>query len=159
MGETSDEDQPRSHRRKTRPVLEGATDDESEESDEDITDGELEWLEKEMETLIVKEDPLNKMMKLFKTVQSELHSTRSTKVKSLKKSGIKNLRGGYTPIKNTGGDFWRMRKMLMKVDRDYDSDDDPDYKLGMVIEQVHRPGFESDAQGDTSFSSNAVSHK
>jgi len=112
-----------------------------------------------METLIVKEDPLNKMMKLFKTVQSELHSTRSTKVKSLKKSGIKNLRGGYTPIKNTGGDFWRMRKMLMKVDRDYDSDDDPDYKLGMVIEQVHRPGFESDAQGDTSFSSNAVSHK
>jgi len=159
VGETSDEDQPRSHRRKTRPVLEGATDDESEESDEDITDGELEWLEKEMETLIVKEDPLNKMMKLFKTVQSELHSTRSTKVKSLKKSGIKNLRGGYTPIKNTGGDFWRMRKMLMKVDRDYDSDDDPDYKLGMVIEQVHRPGFESDAQGDTSFSSNAVSHK
>jgi len=159
VGETSDEDQPRSHRRKTRPVLEGATDDESEESDEDITDGELEWLEREMETLIVKEDPLNKMMKLFKTVQSELHSTRSTKVKSLKKSGIKNLRGGYTPIKNTGGDFWRMRKMLMKVDRDYDSDDDPDYKLGMVIEQVHRPGFESEAQGDTSFSSNAVSHK
>ena len=54
-----------------------------------------------------------------------------------------------------------MRKMLMNVDRDYDSDDDPDYKLGMVIEQVHRPGFESDAQGqgDTSFSSTAVSLK
>jgi len=159
VGETSDEEKPRSRRRRQKKVEESATESEDTEGDEDVTDGELEWLEKDLETLIVKEDPKTKTMKLLKDVQSQLHSTRGSKVKSLKKSGIKNLRGGYTPIRNTEGDFWRMRKMMLKVDRGYNSDSDPDYQPGMEVEQVFRPGFESDAQGDTSFTSTAASHR
>ena len=157
VGETSDEEKPRSRRRRQKKI-EGGTESEDTESDEDVTDGELEWLEKDLESLIVKEDSKSKTMKLLKDVQFQIHSTRG-KVKPLKKSGIKSLRAGYTPIQHTNDDFWRMRKMMLKVGQGYNSDSDPDYKPGMEVEQVFRPGFESDALGDTSFASTTASHR
>merc|ERR1712066_1173320 len=98
-------------------------------------------------------------MELLKQVKSGIHSTRDIKTKSLKKSGIKNLREGYKPSKTTSQDFWRMRKMLRKIDNGYNSDTDPDYEPGMEVEQVTRPGMDSDTPEDTSFASTAVSNR
>merc|ERR550519_1712058 len=87
------------------------------ETEEEVTDGELEWLEKDLETIMVKEDPMTKTLKLLKDVHSQLNLTRGeTKKKSPtgKKAGggAMKLKTGYTPMKNTNEDFWRMKRLL-----------------------------------------------
>merc|ERR1719418_395323 len=134
--------------------MDGSISEESEtDSEEDVTDGELEWLERDLENVIMKEDPKTKTSKLLKETQSQLRTTRGSKAKTLKKHGIKNMRSGYTPIKASTDDFWRMRRLMAKLDLAYDSDSDPDYSPGDEVELVSRlrAEMESDTQGDTSF--------
>jgi len=131
------------------------TSDES-ETEVEVTDGELEWLEKDLETIMDKEDPKTKTLKLLKDVHNQLNMTRDdTKKKSPtpKKSagGIKNLKGGYTPMKTSNEDFWRMKRLLAAIESGYHSGSDPDYKPGDEVEVVTRPRTGSETQADTSF--------
>ena len=158
-GETTDDEKKTSstRRRRSKKKAGGAgagetTGDEDTESEEEVTDGELEWLEKDLQTIIDQEDPQTKTLKLLMDVHSKLNITRGSKGKMLKKTGIKTLRGGYTPMKTTSEDFWRMRRMLATVEADYNEDTDPDYTPGMEVETVTRPRTGSETQADTSFS-------
>jgi len=144
-----------SRRRRSKKKLAAASVEtsatEETDSDEDVTDGELEWLEKDLQTIIDKEDPQTKTLKLLKDVHTKLNITRGSKKQQLRRTGIKNLRGGYKPLQANSEDFWRMKRMLAKVEAYYQEDNDPDYLPGMEVEQVTRPRTISEA--DTSFTS------
>ena len=62
------------------------TDDSDSGSDDGVTDGELEWLEKDIGLMIGKEDPQAKTLKLLQNVQTQLGAVRGSK-KGPKKSG------------------------------------------------------------------------
>merc|ERR1719233_1335359 len=104
----------------------------------EVSDGELEGLEKDIGTIIAKEDPQAKTLKLLSGVQSQLRGLRE------KKGVVKSFRGGYTPIGSTEGSFWRMKRLLASVDAGYNSEDDPDYQPGDEVEQVKKPRELSD---------------
>merc|ERR1719233_529795 len=118
-----------------------------------VSDGELEWLEKDIGTIIVKEDPQAKTLKLLSDVQSQLRGVRGKKGGPKKKGVVKSFRGGYTPMSSTDGSFWRMKKLLATVDAEYNSEDDPDYEPGDEVEQVKKPRELSDTGADSSFTS------
>ena len=126
-------------------------------TDGELTDGELEWLEKDLETIMDKEDPKTKTCGLLKDVHGQLNMTRGeTKKKSPtpKKTGggLKKLKTGYTPMKTTNEDFWRMKRLMAAVQTGgYHSDSDPDYEPGDEVEVVTRPRTGSETQADTSF--------
>jgi len=150
IGETTDDEKPRRRRKNKKKGGDTTVTDDS-ESDEDVTDGELEWLEKDLQTIIDKEDPKTKTLELLKVVRSQLTTARGSQTKPVKKTGIKNLRGGYTPMKSCAEDFWRMKRMMASVEADYNSESDPDYQPGDDVEVVTRPRSASETQGDTSF--------
>merc|ERR1719402_1525741 len=118
-----------------------------------VSDGELEWLEKDIGTIIAKEDPQAKTLKLLSDVQSQLRGVRGKKGGPKKKGVVKSFRGGYTPMSSTDGCFWRMKKLLASVDAEYNSEDDPDYEPGDEVEQVKKPRELSDTGADSSFTS------
>merc|ERR1719187_1331138 len=118
-----------------------------------VSDGELEWLEKDIGTIIAKEDPQAKTLKLLSGVQSQLRGLREKKGGPKKKGVVKSFRGGYTPIGSTAGSFWRMKRLLASVDAGYNSEDDPDYQPGDEVEQVKKPRELSDTGADSSFTS------
>jgi len=157
VGETSEEEEKpikkKGKGKKERDLV--VTSDES-ETEEDVTDGELEWLEKDLETIMDKEDPKTKTLKLLKDVHNQLNLTRDDSKKkspTAKKSagGIKNLKGGYTPMKTSNEDFWRMKRLLAAMEAGYHSGSDPDYQPGDEVEVVTRPRTGSETQADTSF--------
>jgi len=104
-----------------------------------VSDGELEWLEKDIGTIIAKEDPQAKTLKLLSDVQSQLCNARSKKEGPKKKGVVKSFRAGYTPMGSNNDSFWRMKKLLASVEVGYKSEDDPDYEPGDEVEQVRRP--------------------
>merc|ERR1712002_317771 len=149
MGETTDDEKPKRRNRK-RGGRKSVSEVEDSETEEDVTDGELEWLEKDVLSLIDKEDEA-KTLNLLKKVHGLVQNTRGSQSKSLKKSGIKNLRGGYTPMKNSSDTFWRMKRLWAKIENGYNSESDPDYEPGDDVEVVTRPRSQSETQADTSF--------
>ena len=121
------------------------------ETEEEVTDGELEWLEKDLESIMDNEDPKTKTLKLLRDVHSQLNMTR-TPVPKKSGGGMKKLKTGYTPMKSTNEDFWRMKRLLAAVETAvYHSDSDPDYEPGDEVEVVTRPRTGSETQADTSF--------
>jgi len=151
VGETTDADDEKPKRRnRKRGGRKSVSEPEDSETDEDVTDGELEWLEKDVLSLIDKEDEA-KTLNLLKKVHGLVRSTRGSQSKTLKKSGIKNLRGGYTPMKNNSDTFWRMKRLWAKIDAGYNSESDPDYEPGDDVEMVTRPRTGSESQANTSF--------
>merc|ERR1719394_95074 len=150
VGETTDDEKPRRRRKNKKKGGDTTITDDS-ESDEDVTDGELEWLQKDLQTIIDKEDPNTKTLKLLKDVHFQLNTSRGSQTKPIKKTGIKSLRGGYTPMKSCAEDFWRMKRMMASVEADYNSESDPDYHPGDDVEIITRPRSASETQGDTSF--------
>jgi len=120
-----------------------------------ISDGELEWLEKDIGSIIAKEDPQAKTLKLLSDVQSQLGTVRVKKGGVKKKGVVKSFRSGYTPMGNSSESFWRMKKLLASVDAGYNSEDDPDYEPGDEVEQVRKPREISDT-ADSSFTSGVV---
>jgi len=83
-------------------------------SEEGVSDGELEWLEKEIGTMIAKEDPQAHTLEMLTDVQSQLGNVRVKK-------------NAYTPLEVTSDSFWRMKRLLASVEEDYNSSEDPDY--------------------------------
>jgi len=157
VGETSEEEE-KPTKKKGKGKKERNLVDTSDESDteEDVTDGELEWLEKDLETIMDKEDPKTKTLKLLKDVHNQLNMTRDDSKKKSptpKKSsgGIKNLKGGYTAMRTSNEDFWRMKRLLAAMEAGYHSESDPDYQPGDEVEVVTRPRTGSETQADTSF--------
>ena len=121
------------------------------ETEEEVTDGELEWPEKDLESIMDNEDPKTKTLKLLRDVHSQLNMTR-TPVPKKSGGGMKKLKTGYTPMKSTNEDFWRMKRLLAAVETAaYHSDSDPDYEPGDEVEVVTRPRTGSETQADTSF--------
>ena len=160
VGETTEDDEKHIKKKgkgKGKKEREMVDTTEETETEEEVTDGELEWLEKDLETIMDKEDPKTKTLKLLKDVHSQLNQTRGeTKKKSppAKKTGgdMKKLKTGYTPMKTTNEDFWRMKRLLAAVETGgYHSGSDPDYEPGDEVEVVTRPRTGSETQADTSF--------
>ena len=153
VGETT-EDEERPSRKKGKGKKERAeivdTSQET-ETEEEVTDGELEWLEKDLETIMDKEDPKTKTSKLLKDVHSQLNMTRTPTPRKTG-GGLKKLKSGYTPMKTTNEDFWRMKRLMAAVETGgYHSGSDPDYEPGDEVEVVTRPRTGSETQADTSF--------
>merc|ERR1719369_2178972 len=125
--------------------------DDDDRPDEDISDGELDWLEIDIGTMIAKEDPQAKTLKLLTDVRTQLKSVRATKVSS--KNGNKiTFRAGYTVMANNSNSFWRMKKMLANLEARYNSQSDLDYEPGDEVEVVTRPRQDSET-AESSFTS------
>merc|ERR1719420_1585901 len=124
-----------------------------------VSDGELEWLEKDIGTIIAKEDPQAKTLKLLAGVQSQLREVRGKKGGHKKKGivKVKSFRAGYTPMGNSEESFWRMRRLLASTDVGYNSEEDPDYEPGDEVEIVRKPRMMSETVADTSFTSGVAS--
>jgi len=164
VGESSEEEEKPSRKKgkgkkeKERELVDTSQETETEE---EVTDGELEWLEKDLETIMDKEDPKTKTLKLLKDVHSQLNLTRGeTKKKSPPKKtagGAKNLKSGYTPMKTSNEDFWRMKRLIAAMETGgYHSGSDPDYQPGDEVETVTRPRTGSETQADSSFNGSTV---
>jgi len=130
--------------------LEGSDDDSGPE--EDISDGELDWLEIDIGTMIAKEDPQAKTLKLLTDVQTQLKSVRRRGTKFSKGGNKATFRSGYTPMTNNANSFWRMKKMLSSVEAGYSSGSDPDYEPGDDVEIISKPRDESETV-ESSFTS------
>ena len=109
---------------------EDVTDEESSsdnDNEEEVTDGELEWLEKDLETLIKEEDRKTNTRKMMKRTYFQMQNLRRSKADTLKKNGIQNLRDGYLPMQPPNEDFQKMKDLMAEVVDVYNSDSDPDY--------------------------------
>jgi len=131
------------------------TDEDSDtDTDGDVSDGELEWLEKDLGTLLKKEDPKARTITLLKSAMSSLKGARSNS--KVRRSGrmAKEDKPGYKPIPDKDHMFfWRMKKHLASLD-DYESGDDEDYKPGDYVDEIRRP---KDSETDSSFLSTGQS--
>ena len=97
------------------------------DNEEEVTDGELEWLEKDLETLIKEEDRKTNTRKMMKKTYFQMQNLRRSKADTLKKNGIQNLRDGYLPMQPPIEDFQKMKELMAEVVDVYNSDSDPDY--------------------------------
>ena len=97
------------------------------DNEEEVTDGELEWLEKDLETLIKEEDRKTNTRKMMKKTYFQMQNLRRSKADTLKKNGIQNLRDGYLPMQPPNEDFQKMKDLMAEVVDVYNSDSDPDY--------------------------------
>ena len=97
------------------------------DNEEEVTDGELEWLEKDLETLIKEEDRKTNTRKMMKRTYFQMQNLRRSKADTLKKNGIQNLRDGYLPMQPPIEDFQKMKELMAEVVDVYNSDSDPDY--------------------------------
>ena len=97
------------------------------DNEEEVTDGELEWLEKDLETLIKEEDRKTNTRKMMKRTYFQMQNLRRSKADTLKKNGIQNLRDGYLPMQPPNEDFQKMKELMAEVVDVYNSDSDPDY--------------------------------
>ena len=117
-----------------------------------VSEGELEWLEQDLETVIAKEDPKAKTIDLLKAVQINLHEVRGKpgRKKSLKKGD----KPGYKQMPSQPSDFRRMKGMMAKFEaQGYDSDSDADYHPGDEVEEVDDTDVDETTTegGDSSF--------
>ena len=97
------------------------------DNEEEVTDGELEWLEKDLEALIKEEDRKTNTRKMMKKTYFQMQNLRRSKADTLKKNGIQNLRDGYLPMQPPIEDFQKMKELMAEVVDVYNSDSDPDY--------------------------------
>ena len=117
-----------------------------------MSEGELEWLEQDLETVIAKEDPKAKTIDLLKAVQINLQEVRGKPGR--KKTMKKGDKPGYKQLPPQPSDFRRMKKMMVKFEaQGYDSDSDADYHPGDEVEEVDdNDGDEETSEGgDSSF--------
>jgi len=145
-------------RRRTR---DDSDDSDEEESELDVTDSELEWLERDIESIIDTEPPdvedltvddlvlEAKTLKLLAEVKNALVGARGNrKGKSPSPgpdSGVDSREptpapnGEYQPLSDQQKAFWRLKAALATLD-EYDSEDDADYRPGMDIHQIQESG-------------------
>eukprot|EP00092_Neocalanus_flemingeri_P038882 GFUD01042330.1.p1 GENE.GFUD01042330.1~~GFUD01042330.1.p1 ORF type:complete len:683 (+),score=224.01 GFUD01042330.1:137-2050(+) len=125
-------------------------------SEEGVSEGELEWLEKDIGTMIEKEDPQAKTRKLLKDVLTQLGTVRGKKTGVKKSEDVKSFRAGYTTMPANVNSFWRMKRLFASVETGYNSGSDPDYEPGDEVEQVTRPR-DTSGTADSSFTSGVAS--
>ena len=97
-------------------------------SDSDtISDGELEWLEEDLLSILKSIDYGDKAVHLVKDVYTQLWLTRDSNSRNLQNNGIKNLRNGYITQGLCSEDFQRTKAKFAELTADYNSDSDSDY--------------------------------
>ena len=117
-----------------------------------VSEGELEWLEQDLGSVIAMEDPKAKTIDLLKAVQINLQEVRGKPGR--KKTMKKGDKPGYKQLPPQPSDFRRMKKMMVKFEaQGYDSDSDADYHPGDEVEEVDdNDGDEETSEGgDSSF--------
>merc|ERR1711990_70502 len=124
------------------------------ESEEElsVSEGELEWLEQDLESGIAMEDPKAKTIDLLRAVQINLQEVRGKpgRRKSLKKGD----KPGYKQLPPQPSDFRRMKKMMAELEADgYRSDSDVEYYPGDEVDEVDSTDDEEETTegGDSSF--------
>jgi len=123
------------------------------ESEEElsVSEGELEWLEQDLESVIAMEDPKAKTIDLLRAVQINLQEVRGKpgRRKSLKKGD----KPGYKQLPPQPSDFRRMKKMMAELEADgYRSDSDEEYYPGDEVDEVDSSDEEETTDGgDSSF--------
>lgn len=154
------------HRRVATAMLEQEEDSTDEFSEVDVDDSELEWLERDIESIIDTEPPEAKTIKLLVEVKSALIGVREKSGKSRGKgtpspvpdSGVdsrgptpkppKPDREKYQPLSNKD-QFWRLKAAMANLD-EYESGEDEDYIPGMDIHQDPQSGHDSSLLSDAS---------
>ena len=117
-----------------------------------VSEGELEWLEQDLGSVIAMEDPKAKTIDLLKAVQINLQEVRGKPGR--KKTMKKGDKPGYKQLPPQPSDFRRMKKMMLKFEaQGYDSDSDVDYHPGDEVEEVDDTDgdVETSEGGDSSF--------
>merc|ERR1719430_637752 len=124
------------------------------ESEEElsVSEGELEWLEQDLESVIAMEDPKAKTIDLLRAVQINLQEVRGKpgRRKSLKKGD----KPGYKQLPPQPSDFRRMKKMMAELEAEgYRSDSDVEYHPGDEVDEVNSTDDEEETTegGDSSF--------
>merc|ERR1719431_1537217 len=113
----------------------GAGEDTDSEDELTVSEGELEWLEKDLGAVIAVEDPKAKTMDLLRAVQINLQDVRGRRGR--RRTSRKPDRAGYRPLPRLEGDFRRMKRALAELDpQEYNSHSDADYEPGDEVEEV-----------------------
>jgi len=158
-----------------RRVREDSSDDDSYdiESELEVDDSELEWLENDIDTIIGTEPPEAKTLRLLEDVKFSLvgarkmnagrtTANRSTPARGkvtpspgqnpLNDSGVASkettprveTKADYQPLPDHEASFWRLKAALASLE-EYDSGEDVDYEPGQEIYQEKEVGHESSA--------------
>jgi len=130
----------------------GGGEDTDSEDELTVSEGELEWLEKDLGAVIAVEDPKAKTMDLLRAVQINLQDVRGRPGR--RRTGRKPDRAGYRPLPRLEGDFRRMKRALAELDpQQYNSDTDADYEPGDDVEEVETTEDEGETTelADSSF--------
>ena len=117
-----------------------------------VSEGELEWLEHDLGSVIAMEDPKAKTIDLLRAVQINLQEVRGKpgRRKSLKKGD----KPGYKQLPPQPSDFRRMKKMMAELEVDgYRSESDVEYHPGDEVDEVDITDDEEETTegGDSSF--------
>jgi len=151
VSEESDDYEPRQRTR-----YDDSDDDSYDDTELEVDDSELEWLERDIESIIETEPPEAKTLKLLVEVKSalvgarELSGRKTTPTPTRGKttpspgpdSGVASkettpridMSGGYQPLPDQEQSFGRLKAALANLD-DYHSEDDDDYRPGQDIDQ------------------------
>jgi len=126
--------------------------DSDSEEELSVSEGELEWLEQDLESVIAMEDPKAKTIDLLRAVQINLQEVRGKpgRRRSLKKGD----KPGYKQLPPQPTDFRRMKKMMAELEVEgYHSESDADYHPGDEVEEVDTTDDEEETTegGDSSF--------
>jgi len=126
--------------------------DSDSEEELSVSEGELEWLEKDLESVIAMEDPKAKTIDLLRAVQINLQEVRGKpgRRRSLKKGD----KPGYKQLPPQPSDFRRMKKMMAELEVEgYRSDSDVEYHPGDEVDEVDSTDDEEETTegGDSSF--------
>jgi len=126
--------------------------DSDSEEELSVSEGELEWLEQDLESVIAMEDPKAKTIDLLRAVQINLQEVRGKpgRRKSLKKGD----KPGYKQLPPQPSDFRRMKKMMAELEAEgYRSDSDVEYHPGDEVDEVNSTDDEEETTegGDSSF--------
>jgi hypothetical protein len=109
--------------------------DSDSEGDLTVSEGELDWLEKDLGSIIAAQDPHAKTTDLLVAVQLNLQGARGRPGR--RRTARKVDRAGYRPLPESEDSFWRMKLLAgLASGRRYHSDSDPDYQPGDYVEEV-----------------------
>jgi len=140
---------------------------------EEVSDGELEWLEKDLESLIEKDGPEALTRGFLLKLKNNLAEVRATAKKDnhpreRRDSGLGS--NPTTPRDNNGPlkvgkrtadnkNFWRTKAALASIDEDYRSSDDEDYESGDEVSSLESRRPRSRRQSNNSSSTSNYSKR
>jgi len=140
---------------------------------EEVSDGELEWLEKDLESVIEKDAPEALTRGLLLKLKNEIAEVRASAKKDhnpreRRDSGLGS--NPTTPRDNNGPlkvgkrtpdakNFWRTKAALASIDEDYRSSDDEDYQSGDEVASLENRVSRSRRQSTNSSATSTNSSK